>query len=323
MNLSTKILIGLGAVITTIIIGLLLYNTYQVNKRLEAIQTQTTQMKQLADNINRAQTTWATKEDLDKLAKQNNLDIGAIKDDLKTLNASLTAINITTVHSSGQIGNNIPSTSTTPNPNHTPAPPIDMFGYWRNRQVFKLDEKFANVTVPIGEVGFSAWQEKPWDVNIAPREYKAITVLGTDENQKQYAYNKFIVKVGDKEYPVKINDNTFAQEYPSPKFSWWNPRLYLGIDGGINVNSVHGEVTPSVNLGIMSYGRYKNQPDLSILQVGVGYGIDSRRPQFLLTPVTYNIGQHIPLMTNLHVGPTVQVGTNGEVTIGGGFRVGL
>lgn len=323
MNLTTKILLIVGALIVSGVLGFLVYNQYQISKRQEAILTQMVPMKELADNINRAQAGWATKEDLDNFAKKNNLDLDVIKKDLATLNASVTGINVTTVHSSGQTGNNIPSTGTTPNPTPGVAPPIDMFGYFKNRQTLHLDEKFADASVPFGEVGFSAWQEKPWDVSVAPRDYKATTVLGTDENQRQYAYNKFTIKVGDKEYPVKISENQFQQEYPSPKFSFWNPRLYLGIDGGLNVNSLRGEATPNISLGIMSYGKYKSQPDLSILQLGVGYGIDSKTPQFMITPITYNIGKHIPLMTNLHLGPTLQVGTNGDVTIGGGLRVGL
>lgn len=323
MNLTTKILLIIGGLVVTAVLGFLVYNQYQISKRQEAILTQMVPMQQLADNIARAQATWATKADLDNFAKQNNLDLDVIKKDLAILNASVTGINVTTVQSSGQVGTNVSSTGSTPNPTPSVAPPVDMFGYFKNRQTLKLDEKFADASVPFGEVGFSAWQEKPWDINVSPREYKATTVLGTDENQRQYAYNKFIIKVGDKEYPVKIASNQFEQEYPSPKFSFWNPRLYLGIDGGINVTTVRGEVTPNVSLGIMSYGKFKNQPDLSILQLGVGYGIDSKTPQLMVTPITYNIGQHIPLMTNLHVGPTLQVGTNGDVTIGGGLRVGL
>lgn len=323
MSLTTKILIWLGALLVIGTLGFIVYSQHQIAVRQDAIQNQVVQMKELADGINRAQATWATKQDLDNIAKANNLNIQTIQDDLKTLNASLTAINVTTINSSGQVATNIASTKTTPSPTPGVAPPIDLFGYYNNRQVLKLDEKFADGSVPFGEVGFSAWQEKPWDINVSPREYKAITVLGTDENQRQYAYNKFSIKVGDKEYPVKITNNSFSQEYPTAKFTWWNPRLYLGIDGGINLSQVRGEATPNINLGIMSYGKYKNNPDLSVLQIGIGYGIDSRRPQFILTPITYNIGQHIPLMSNLHVGPTVQVGTSGDVTVGAGFRLGM
>lgn len=323
MNLSTKVWVIIGALLGVSALIFIGYTQYQISKRQEAIQTQMTQMKELADNITRAQTNWATKGDLENIAKQNNIDLQPIKDDLQTLKASLTAINVVSVNSIGETGHNIPSTSTTPNPNPAPVPTTITNEYNKNRQVLQLDEDFANVKVPIGEVAFSAWQDKPWDLNIKPREYKVSTVLGTDENQKQYAYNKFSIKVDNKEYDVKINSDNFTQEYPSPSFSFWNPRLYLGIDGGVNVNQVHGELTPNIGVAFMSYGKYKTAPDLTFLQVGVGYGTDSKRPQAVITPITYNVGQHIPLMSNLHVGPTLQLGTNGDITVGAGLRLGM
>jgi hypothetical protein len=324
MNLSTKIWIIIGALLgvnTLIFIG---YTQYQITKRQDAIQTQMTEMKQLADNISRAQTNWATKGDLETIAKQNDISLQPIKDDLQTLKASLTAINVVSVQSGSQVINNVPSTSTTPNPNPSNTPSTNITNeYANNRQVLQLNEKFSNVDVPFGEVGFSSWQDKPWDLSIKSREYKVSTVLGTDKNQKQYAYNTFSIKVDNKEYPVKINSNNFSQEYPSPSFSFWNPRLYLGVNGGIDVNQFHGELTPDISVAFMSYGKYETQPDLSILQVGVGYGAISKRPQAVITPITYNVGQHIPLMTNLHVGPTLQLGTNGDITVGAGLKLGM
>jgi hypothetical protein len=338
MTLAAKILISLGALAIAGMIAIILYNQHQLAAQQTAIQTQLVATKQLADNINRAMGTWATKADLDAFAKDNDLNLQVIKDDLATLNASVTAISQVSVASNPQVANNIGSTSTTtatpaPNPNppptvtcngnQIPCPTQDPFGFLSNRQVLHIDEQFPDTKVPVGDVGFSAWQQKPWDINIQPRQYNATTVLGTDENNKQYAYNKFTIKVGDKEYPVKISNNTFMQEYPTATFSWWNPRLYLGADGSINLSSLHGEATPGLHVSFMSYGQYKTQPDLAILQVGAGYGIDSHHPQLVITPASYNIGKFIPLMNNLYVGPSAQVDTTGNVGVGVGFRVGM
>jgi hypothetical protein len=336
MKLWTKILIVLGVLALAGMVAVIIYNQHQLAAQQTAIQNQIVQTKQLADGISRAMDTWATKADLDAFAKNNNVNLQVIKDDLATLNASLTAINQVSVNSSKQVATNVSSTNTTPNPNpgttpptvtcngnQIPCPSQDPFGFLAQRQVLHIDEQFSDTKVPVGDVGFSAWQEKPWDINIQPRQYNATTVLGTDENQRQYAYNKFTIKVGDKEYPVKISTNTFMQEYPTASFSFWNPRLYLGADGSVNLTSLHGEATPGLHVSLMSYGRYKTQPDFAILQVGGGYGIDSHRPQLVITPVSYNLGQHIPLMNNLYVGPSVQMGTDGGVGVGVGFRVGM
>jgi len=172
-------------------------------------------------------------------------------------------------------------------------------------------------------VGFSAWQEKPWSIDIKAREYNVTSVVGTDENQRMYFENKFSLKVDGKEYDVPIKTATTKQIYPEAKFSWWNPQLFMAVDGGVGLSPVRGEFTPGVRVGIMSYGKYKTQPDFSVLQVGGGYGTVSQRPQLVVSPVMYNIGQHIPLMHNTYIGPSLGIGTDGNVSIMGGIAVGL
>ena len=332
LNLTAKIAIFVGGVILFIMGSVIIWKQFQISTRQDAIEQQVVAQKSLADGITRAMAQYATKQDIDNMAKDNNVNLKAIKDDLDKLNASVTAINHISVVSKPQVVTSVPSTSTTPGETPPPVPATGMYPdpykYQQNVQKLQLDEQFVNSTdtaasVPFGEVGFSAWKDKPWNYTVPSREYKVTTVLGTDENQRQYAYNKFAIATGGKDYDVKINSSVFKQEYPMPKFSFFNPRLYLGADAGINVVKLRGEASPTISLQLMSYGKYKTQPDLSILQVGVGYGLDSKSPNVSLAPVMYNVGQHLPLMNNLYVGPSVNINTSGDVGIMGGIRVGL
>jgi len=200
----------------------------------------------------------------------------------------------------------------------------DPFGYLKEEQKLSLNEPFGNTQVPIGSVGFSAWQDKPWSINVLPRQYVLTSVVGTDENERQYFYNKFQVKVDNKTYDLQITQAQTTQVYPSPKFSFWNPRAFVGMDAGVSLgNPIRADFVPSVDVGLMSYGRYKTSPDFSILQLGVGYGIQSRQPEFILTPFAYNIAKHIPLMDNTYLGPSVMITPNGQFSIMAGIRVGL
>jgi uncharacterized protein YxeA len=321
MSLSTKIIMFVLAVLLLIGGGLIVFKQFEIARRQEAIEKEMVGQKELADGITRALAQYATKQDINNLAKENNVNMKVIQNDLDKLNASIMAINVVTSKSQGQVVKGAGSTNTVPG---TDVPPLaltypDPYKYQQDTQVIKLNESFGNVKVPIGEVSFSAWKEKPWDYNIPPREYKMVTVLGMDEQQRQYAYNKFTIN--DQE--VKIANSTFKQEYPEGKFSFFNPRLYIGMDAGINLRSVRGEAVPNVSLQLMSYGKYKNNPDLSILQVGAGYGIDAKQVSGSLTPIMYNVGQHIPLMNNLYIGPSVQVNASGDVGIMGSAKVGL
>lgn len=324
MTLTTKIFIWIGAAVVICALGFIIFKQVEISKRQTAIEQGVIQQKQLVDGIVRSQSTWATKEDVEKFAKENGVNLKAIQDDLDRYHAEVAAVNVVVASSHGQTGTNIPTTPgpiTNPNPIDPTNP--DPFGYMNRQQTLSLNEDFGSTKVPIGSVGFSAWQQSPWNFDIKGRDYKLATVVGTDENQRQYYYNKFSVKIDGKEYTVPITSSTTQQVYPEAKFSWFNPRLYIGADGAVGLNPVKGEFIPNVNLQIMSYGRYKTQPDFSILQVGAGYGVLTKRPELVVTPAAYNVGQHIPFMNNLYVGPSLSVGTDGNVFIGGGLRVGL
>lgn len=325
MSLSTKILLAIVAVVLMSIGGFIIYKQIENANRLDDIQRSIVEQKQLLDNVSRAQAQYASKKDIEDFAKQRDIDLSVIKKDLDTLNAEIQAINGILVISQGQVGNNIPSTGTTPRP----EPPTDIgpdpYGYMTNTQHLALNEKFSNVEVPFGQVGFSAWQDKPWDIKIAPRQYSITSVLGQDESGRHYSYSKFAIQSEGKTYDVKIDDNKFLEEYPEAKFHWFNPKLHMFANGGVGITKapIQGEFTPGVSLGIMSYGKTRSNPALSILQVGVGYGVINKTPELSISPIQYNLGQHLPLISNTYVGPTLQVNTTGGVTVGAGFSVGL
>lgn len=327
MKLSTKILLIVAAILIVAVLAFIVYKQVEISSTQKAIETNVVSQKQLVDGIMRSQANWSTREDLDKLIKQNGINLKAIEEDLDKLQAKINAINIAIAISNNQVGTNIP---TTPGQvtNTKPIDPKnpDPYGYFTRQQLLALTEDFGTIKVPIGSVGFSAWQKDPWNYDIKGREYHLNTVVGTDENQRQYYYNKFVIKVDGKDHVVPIKEAITKQVYPESKWYWWNPRLFIGMDGGISVtatNSVNGEFTPNFNVGIMSYGRYKNQPDFSILQIGLGYGVVSENPQLVITPFAYNIGKHIPLMNNTYIGPSLSVGLDGNVYVGTGLRFGL
>jgi hypothetical protein len=295
-----------------------------MSRRQEAIEQNVVLQKQLVDGIVRSQASWATREDVEGLIKNSGLNLKAIQKDLDKLNADVSTINIAVATSQGQRGNNVPTIpGSVVNPNPVDPANPDPFGYVKRQQTLSLNERFGTTELPIGSVGFSAWQKEPWNYDIKAREYHLNTVIGTDENERQYFYNKFVIKIDGKDYTVPIQSAVTEQVYPESKFSWWNPRLFLGIGGGLNITQMQGEFSPNISVSFMSYGRYKTQPDFSILGVGTGYGTISRKLQLILTPVTYNVGQHIPLMNNTYLGPSIYIGLDGGVSFMVDAKVGL
>lgn len=335
MKLSSKIIISICFILFACVTALLIYRQSEILQRQKAIETEFVKQKELVDGITRSSNEYATKKDIEKFIKDNGLNLKAIQDDMALLHAEIKAVNVIKITSTGKQGDNLPTDHTGPvNPNPQiptvdcngkiiPCPNADQYGYLKNRQDFKLTESFGNIQVPIGEVGFSAWKANPWNYDIKSRTYNVSSVVGTDENQRQYFYNKFSVTVDNKTYDIKIDSATTKQEYPMAKFYWWNPRIFLGLDAGLNLSNINGEFTPDINIGIMSYGKFKNQPDFSFLQLGIGFGVVSNKPQVIIMPAAYNIGKHIPLMNNMYLGPAMHFGINGDISLMGGVRVAL
>lgn len=328
MTTLEKILIGLLAFVVVISGGVFIYEKYNSAKQLQAMSDQMTSQKQLVDGITRSLGTYATKQDMEQFAKDSNVNLDAIKKDLASLNSSLTAMNSAVVISVGQSGNNIPSTSTTPNQNPSTSGNGDPYGYQKNIQNLHMDEKFSdNTQVPIGDVSFDASKPAPWGVNIKAREYQATTTLGVDENQKYTAYNNFSVTVDGKKYPITITNSKLIQQFPQAKF-YFNPRLFITAGGGVDLAhlpAVGGSFNVGGMVGLFSYGKFKTNPDISILQIGAGY--QSNRNEFtaIVNPVMFNIGAVIPgdLVKNTYIGPSVQITPSGSAYVGGNVSIGF
>jgi hypothetical protein len=328
MTLLNKILIFVGAALVIGLFGFTIYKLNEISNRQAAIETSLVAQKELADNIMRSQAQYATSKDIEAMIKANDVNLKAIQDDLATLHAEISSVNVILVNSTGQHATSVPSTGGgVVNP--TPVDPKnpDPFGYMKKEQLLQLSEKFGTVIVPFGKVGFSAWQQYPWSVDISARQYKVVNVVGVDENQRNYFYNKFAVNVDNKDYEIKITSAETKQEFPEAKFSFWNPRLFLTAGGAVSLTQVpvQGSANAGVTLGIMSYGQYKTNPAISVLQLGVVYETGSQKPAAIINPVNFNIGGILPkgLANNTYLGPSLQVDLSGNVLVGGNMSIGF
>lgn len=337
MPLTTKIVLIIIAVLIFSSIGFVVYKSYQMTQQQAAINKSMVEMKQLQDNIARSQAQYVSKDDLNSFAQQNNLNLTQIQKDLGTLSATVTSINEVSIHSNGSNGTNIPSTNTTPSGHTEPVPTVNCNGqtincpttdpnsYYANVQNLQLTEPFSGANVPVGQVAFDASKPAPWSYNIYPRSYDISTVIGTDNDGRHYVYNKFSITSNGKVNSLKITNAKYEEEYPSPSFSFWNPHVFLGVDGGLGVSSLplKGEFTPNLSFGFLSYGKTKVSPDWIFGDVGVGYGVVDKKLQFQIMPAQYNLGRVLPFISNTYVGPVLGVGIDGVIYVGGGVRVGL
>lgn len=323
MNWKQKAGIIFGALV---VVGLLAYIVklhFDLNASNQNIEKSLVELRQLKDDIVRHQSQYATKDDIELYAIQNGIDLNTIKDDLKRLGADVKSVSVVSVKTGGYTGINLPSTSSTPNAEQLKDESQDKFGYLKNKQNLKLEEPFGDKKVPFGEVGFSAWQEKPWSLKIEPREYKVSTVVSSDEDGRQFAHSRLEITAANETHSVTVTDAKMLQVYPEGKFSF-NPKLFLGVDGGVLVEPpLRGEVVPSAQLFLFSHGKTKVNPTWSFLGVGPGYAVKAGNVAGIVTPVQYNLGDNLPLINNLHVGPGVFVDTAANLGVTVGVKAGL
>ena len=295
------------------------------------IATSSLQMKELEDSIVRSQSLYVTSEYLDQSLEDFN--IPAIKKDLEDLNAKLFAINKILISTPGFYASNIPSTSTKPRPGpQTPEniPCIqgvcinpDKFNYLKSEQGLEINEPFSNLSVPFGTTSFKAWEEKPWSLQIFPRNYHSTTALSQDEEGNYIVHNKFEVEVKGRKYPISIQESKTLQQVSESEF-WFNPKLYLGTGIGVNVTpELRAEVVPSVGVSLLSYGPNKKQSTFSFLNVGLGAHTQELSPAVVISPINYNVGEPLPLLDNLFVGPSVAIDVNANVSVSASVQVGL
>ncbi len=334
MDWKTKTGIA-GAILLVIAVLIFIVKVqYDTIERLKAIETSVVESKDIGDGIVRAQSSYVTKADLERLLKEQGMNIDAIRKDLRKLGADVQGVNYVNITTPGYSGTDKSSSYTKPKPKPDPTNPTnptdpkqpltDPNGYFTNQQWFTLTEPFNGGTmVPFGQVGFSAWKDKPWSIEVFPRAYSSTTVLGEDESGRHYAYSKFEIETDGKKYTIPITNARIVEEYPTAKFSF-NPRIYLGIDGGMITNSpAHAELTPNVGLSFFSYGQTKVSPQWSFLTLGLGYATQQQAPVLILSPINYNVGKNLPLVDNLHVGPSVSIDADRNLGLYLGVRVAL
>lgn len=328
---------GIVAAVILVILGMAFIIKRQhdsLSARDALIEKSTIQFKELENGIVRSQAKYS--EDLEAWAKKNRIDLTPIQNDLKNLDAKVIGISTMLGSTPGYHGTNLPSSSTVPRPDApgpviVPCPsggtvecPGDKFGFLSNVQTLVLSEPLpGGKPAPFGSVEFRAWEAKPWTLTVTPRTYSVTSVLGQDEEGRHYTYHQFAIKADGVSYPVKISESEFVEELPEAEFRF-SPRLYLGVDFGAKVYpEPRAEVAPNLEVALFSYGQTTKNPDFTFLGLGASYQTQSETLGAVVTPVAYNVGNHLPLIDNLYVGPSIAADTGGGVLVLGGLKAGL
>ena len=315
--------------------GSITYVTYKQNeifKRQRELESSMLLQKDLGDSLVRTISQYATSKDIEAIIKDNKVDVNKINKDIEVLGAKIDHISVVTGKSQGYNLSGQVSTGSKPIPsNQIPennSCPLDKgcfpdtWGYYKNTQYFNIFEKFKDVSVPFGKVGFSVPKDKPWEVSIYSRDYKLISTSVVDESKRSITYNSLKIIADNKEYSIPIIAENY-QTIPEYKFRWFSPKIFLGIDAGFT-NQQSLFLGPSAQLSLINYGIYKSIPEFSFLQIGLAFDMDKKINYISITPVAYNIGKHLPIIENTYFGASFDFSPlNNYTAITAGLRVGL
>jgi len=312
-----------------LLIGVIVFLQNKINKLKYTIVDQKSQ-KTLDDGVVKSGNTKVEPGAIVDAGKNAGIPIDGIKTDADANGEKVTGINTTNSNSSGDKKVNLSSSRTEPRKDIHPtiieepphSAPIDCsklvkcpdnpdkYGYFINKQILNIHEPFNNLNLPFGDMGFSAWQEKPWSYTIFPRNYESTIVITENEYGKKSAYARFSVKVNEKSYDIPISKSQLI--YSDLPSTWnLNPRIMAGMSVGVGIplSFVWG---PSLGVTIGSYGRYISSPDWFFGIISVGYEINQRNIFLSVDPVLYKISNHIPFTNNLYIGPTLGIDMSGN-----------
>jgi len=173
--------------------------------------------------------------------------------------------------------------------------------------------------VPVAWAMFYPYQDpdKQWkygtyamktDVNI-------IESQNTDDTFNRYAEVKVFGK-DNKELPVKLTDLKWEKiELTEKKWNFWNPRLGFSFLGNTDSDIGFG-----LNLSFMSYGKTNRDMTWRFLTPGVGI-LNEDEYYFSFEPFSYNLGEQLPLIENMFIGPTLTYSDKFDTSYGIQFSV--
>jgi len=162
--------------------------------------------------------------------------------------------------------------------------------------------------------------ENQWKYGIYQLDYKSEVIQSEQRDGQINTYTKIWFENNKRkqskgyEVPITISSSQYSQlKKETTEFYWWAPHISLNLDATYSSETdMIGAGGLSINL--MGYGRTKN--DLIWKFVEFGASTNGDDTYFKFSPVAYNIGEHIPLVSNTFLGPFVGYSIDGDTMFG-------
>lgn len=304
--------------------GLKAYNWLNFKFKQQEIQQQADleearKYKEYAENLARANTQLVNslRDEIKKLRQENSAAIQSMLDDIDNKNEEITNLGETIASLRQDIVDLRVKADATYKE--------DTGDY--NESSFKKvmyrteNEEGEKVEVPIAWAMYYPNREpdKRWKTGVYPLEYHSKIIQTEQEDGQWNTYTQvWFENNKDREsrgleVPVDITSSEFKQVVDRKKeFHWWAPHVNLNLDAGYGGGGE--KVGGGLSFSTSGYGRTKNDLTWRFLDFGISTDGDDLWGKF--SPFAYNIGEHVPLVSNTFIGPHVGYSTDGDIFVG-------
>lgn len=110
------------------------------------------------------------------------------------------------------------------------------------------------------------------------------------------------------------NYEVVVEDQRVPQFFWWMPKIDIGMYGGVRIQEPpEPGFGASIGFSFFGYGLDEGNLSWRFLRLSVDIG---ENLAFGLSPVLWNAGDPIPILSNLYLAPHFNVDISGKFTIG-------
>jgi len=317
--LSALLVLGLIILAGGVYLGVKLSNAQRDYQNL--LDDISTTHEFLTETLQRASSSKVDSErELLSLAEDNQIDISLIQRDLRSLGAKLEAIAVTTTGTKTLQKTKRPSDESTPRPDLPTDPPvlckedgrpIDVHGYTLRSESIYLEDSLG---MKVGKASFLANQATPWSTRTYGLQYKIVNAISKGPRDSLHLHTELFIENPEAHpgasFAIPGISSSLVQVKRRPSFSWRDPRLTLGIGGGIGVHpTFQGTAQAYLGFSFLSYGSFR------FLALSGGFDFINNTAIFSLAPFSYNIGDPLPLLSDLWLSPAVGVDHTGEISV--------
>ncbi len=168
---------------------------------------------------------------------------------------------------------------------------------------------------PLAHVLYNPFLEgdDKWTTRSYPLTFKTKLIIAESGDRKDVIAettmrNDTIKKYRGIDKPLKIQSVEWVER---------SKRWMFNLRFALNVN-ITDDLYPGLGLTWFSYGKTKRDMDWKFINMGIGYNDTFH---LYLAPAEYNIGNHIPIVENMFVGPFIGLDDNSKVEYGGIFSI--